>query len=376
MRRALRILLVLVLSVLLAAPAEANVKIRTLVRLLGEETIHVTGVGLVTGLNGSGDKSPAAIKALRAWLEQNNIAVSATDVTSKNIALVQVDAMIPAFTRPGEMLSVRVTSMFDASSLAGGVLANTQLKARPDGDIYAIAFGRILVGGATTDTIHPTSGRIPSGSEGGAQVLKVLSADVVEPDNRVRLILRRRSFADAATVARRINTDESTNPYLKRAFGFDESEIVKVAWALDAGQVIVRIPDAMRDKKVEYISEVLDLDVAVRRPARVLINRQNNIVVITGEVRVDPVVISHRNLTVTVAAPGQNDGGVDTGRREYRLNDADERAVIEMEGHNRTPNLRQFIDTLNAMGVTTADVAVILQKLEAAGALHAELKVE
>ncbi len=366
--------ILLMLLSCLAATAGANVKVRTLVSILGEEVIHVEGIGIVTGLNGTGDKSQGAVKSLQVYLEKNNMALSVADLESKNVALVRVDAEIPPFIRPGQIVDVRVTALNDASSLEGGVLLNTMLSPMPGGEIYARASGRINVGGGTKDSVHATSGRISASSEGGAQILIAIATEVVENDNQVRLNLNRRSFPDAASIARRINTDEGTNPYLSVQLGFSEEEGRKVAWALDAGQVLVEIPPAMRNKKVEYISELLDLDVAVSRPARVLINRQTGTVVITGEVRVDPVVISHRSLTVTVAAE-QSRGEV-TGRDVYRLDNNQPRSVVELEGHDTTQNLRNLINTLNAMGVTSRDLIVILEKLKGVGVLHAELIME
>ena len=146
----------------------------------------------------------------------------------------------------------------------------------------------------------------------------------------------------------------------------------RVARALDAGAVIVEIPEKYLSDQVRYIADVLDQNATVSKPARVLFDRATNIVVVSGAVKVSPGVLSHRDLTVTLTpqAAGEADAP------EYQLEDQDQRTVIELKGHETTPNLQKLIHTLNAMGARTSDVITILQKLKANGMLHAEVVVE
>ena len=65
----------------------------------------------------------------------------------KNVAAVMVTATLPAFARPGQTMDVVVSSMGNAKSLRGGTLLMTPLKGA-DSQVYAIAQGNILVGGA------------------------------------------------------------------------------------------------------------------------------------------------------------------------------------------------------------------------------------
>lgn len=360
-----RMIAVLMSVVLFAAPLRAE-KIRDLITILGAEPIHVEGTGIVTGLNGTGDKTPAALKLLKGFLEKNHIAVDLIDLSSSNIALVRFDAEVPPFVRPGHKISVRVTSIGDSSSLAGGVLMKSALKAGTEGPIFGWAFGRVQVNSSS-----PRSGKIPANSSGGAQITKVIPTSVVEADGRIRLNLKRRSFADSAAIARRINREPGLNPNLQEVQGFAESEMTKaVAWALDAGQVIVRIPLKNMYRRVEYISQFLALDVPVERPARILVNRQTGTVVITGDVRVERVVISHANKTITLAPAGPQ------RTKNYRLDEADPRVIAELDGPGQNADLQSMINTLNAMNLSTQDVITILEKIKAAGALHAELTVE
>ncbi len=373
--QAIRNISIVMMLMLLCMPQSVRAeKIGALVTILGAEPIHVEGIGVVTGLAGTGDKSAAARKALKIYLDKSQLAVDLKDLESQSVALVRIDAEIPAFKRPGQKIPVRVTAIGDAQSLAGGVLLMSPLSVTPDGEAYVWASGRIIIGGGTANTTHPTSGTIPANKEGGGQVVKVMTADIVEADHTFRLNLNRFSLADTAAIARRINDDDALNPGRGEQIGFTESEKgTKIAWAVP-GQVIVRIPDSKLDQQVEFISRVLELNVAVERPARVLINHQTNTVVITGEVRVDPVAISHNNLTVTLSPSASALPG--SPQRKYTLDDKTERKLIELDGYGQAPNLRSLINTLNAMRTSTRDIIVIMEKLKNAGALHGELIVE
>jgi flagellar P-ring protein precursor FlgI len=372
MRRLRGIGLLLACLLGLAATTARAEKIGTLVSILGAESLHVSGTGIVTGLNGTGDKSAATLKLFKTYMEANGYNLNTADLSTRNVALVHIDAEVPPFTSPGQTINVRVSCVNDATSLSGGILLGTPLRFRSGGEAVVQAFGTVLTG---TGNLHPTRGTIPN----GGQILMPLQTDVVGPDHSFTLKLKRPNFADAREIAAAINNDRSTNPYLEARYDFGtpgrgRETGRQVAEALDAGTVVVTIPAAMLDQQTEYIAEVRNLDVTVARPARILINRQTETVIITGEVQVDPVAISHRNLTVRL--PAEPAGAEIEFPEAYRLEPEDPRPVVEMEGPGQTPNIRKLVNTLNAMGVTTADAIVILEKLAAAGALHAELVVE
>lgn len=366
-------LLLLLLGWVLCSGVARAETIESMVTIFGAESVHIEGLGLVTGLKGTGDGSPGAIKLLKQYLEKHQISLDENDLASNNIALVKIDAEIPPFSRPGRRLDVRVSTTLDASSLEGGVLQQCVLRAQPGGPVYAVSSGRILIGSAG---LHPTTGVVPANARGGAQLLRAIPTQVVEEDSKFRLNLRRESHEDAAAIAQAINTSDTLNPYKTTQIGFNQAEEArKIAWAFDAGQVIVQIPPSKQRERVRFIAEVLKLSVPVARPPRVLFNRQSRTLVMTGDVLVDPVTISHNNRFVTLMDQDQG-GGLGT-RKEYSLLDEDEHRLVELDGHRRSmPNLADLIDTLNAMGTTPEDMIAILQKMKSAGALHAELIVE
>ena len=138
----------LVLStVLLAAPAEAT-RLKELASFEGVRANHLTGYGLVVGLNGQGDNDSArfTVKSLAALMQRQGVNVSEREIRVKNVAAVMVTTKLPPFARPGQKLDVSVSSTGNAKSLQGGTLLMTRLKGA-DGKVYALVQGPLSIGG-------------------------------------------------------------------------------------------------------------------------------------------------------------------------------------------------------------------------------------
>ncbi len=363
--KTIMILSVAVLMTLMPSVARAE-KIRDVITILGSENMRIEGKGLVTGLGGTGDTKDAAKKLLGTHLENNDYSLAQDDLTTKNLAFVQIDADIPPTARPGERINIRVSSINDASSLSGGILKITALRFSKNGPVILQTSGRVMV-----NANNPTTGVIVGG--GTIVSNEFFGGDVVDDTNTFRLLLKRKSFSDAASISRTINSNPSTNPNLEAQVGFEEDQnVMRVARAVDEGMVQVTIPGGMLDKKVEYIAAVLNLDTPVSQPATVLFDRESGAAVITGEVRITPGFISYKGRTVTLAPQGQGPGD------SYSLQNDTPRSLVDVQGPNQSghQSLQNLVAALSAMQMNTDDLIVILQKLQAAGMLHANIKVE
>lgn len=361
------------LFALFAAPARAEA-VRDLVDILGAPPIILKGVGLVTGLPNTGDKKDAALETLRGFLDSNGMSFDAKSLGTGNLALVMVTAEMPPFSRPGQKFPVKVSSIGDAKNLAGGELIATNLTALNyrdgDGDdiVLAVAHGRITVG-----TNMPTTGVVPPGDNSGAyQIAAYPEGNVIWPDrfgnNILRLNLKSNSYADASAIARQINQTPSLNPFLQEATMFAESEPSRwVAIAKDPVQVAVYIPPQFMNRHVDYIRQVLDVPVAVDRPARIVVNRAKNSIVVTGDVRVSNAVVSLQDKTVTIRPE------TDEAPAGYALENDAPRAMAEIDGPGSYAELQSLIDTLSAMGLTTDQIINLFEELIAAKAVRAEL---
>ncbi|MDR1613275.1 MAG: flagellar basal body P-ring protein FlgI [Planctomycetota bacterium] len=340
------------------ARAEA---IRELVTIHGRVPVTVKGFGLVTGLAKTGDKSKAAQMELQKYLGENNMAYDRDELATGNVALVAVTAEIPASFRPGQRFPVVVTSINDATDLEGGELYECHLIL--DGELYATASGQIAVGQG-----KKTRGVIPAGdNSGGMQVGAYPYGQVVSKDGMVRLNLNRPNYADATAIARQINQTPSLNPFFQETVMFAEAAPFRpVAFVKDDGQVVVQIPDQHRYNVPGYIHQILEVPVAVDRPARIVVNRTRNSIVITGDVQVGNAVVSLQDKTVTIRPETEEDPAA------YVLGNDTPRRLVEVQGPGAYADLQSLIDTLNAMGLTTDQIITIFEELRTAGAIRAE----
>ncbi|HEY8498182.1 MAG TPA: flagellar basal body P-ring protein FlgI, partial [Limnochordales bacterium] len=193
-----------------AAPApEAGgpvVRIADLARLEGLRPNQLVGLGLVVGLEGTGDSRGASVQMVANMLRNFGLTVEPDQLRARNVAAVMVTALLPSLARPGDRVDVTVSSMGDARSLAGGVLLQTPLQGA-DGQVYAVAQGPLVVGGSTARTVlaprvHPTVATVP----GGAIVERAVPAEVAQ-QGTVRLVLYQPDFTTAARMVEAINRE-------------------------------------------------------------------------------------------------------------------------------------------------------------------------
>lgn len=358
------ILAFLALFPLLAGTAHAEM-VRDLATVQNSSPIALEGIGLVTGLANTGDQIEAPRTLLQKFLSNRNFDFDTANLATGNIALVRVTAEYPPFMRPGQKFPVVVTSIGDARSLAGGELMMCDLFSG-DGELMARATGQI-----NTGTGMLTRGTIPSGQNSGAMSLSTYTfGNVVNDEGWIRLNLNKPNWADADNIARRINQTPSLNPYLQEVSMFEENDDIRpVAYTRDAGQVVVIIPDVHRNDFPRYIAGILDVQVAIDRPATILVNRSRNTIVVTGDVRVNNAVVSLQDKMVTVRPDTPEEPA-------YTIDPATPRNLIELEGPGTYADMRGLIDTLNAMGLTTDQVITIFEQLRSSGAIVADLIVE
>ena len=359
----------IILLVMAWAPLAHAQKIGTFCRLLNADPLHVEGIGIVTGLNGTGDSTESAKVMMQKFFEANRYNFNVKDLKSKNIAIVRIDAEIQPFARPGDRIPVRISSVGDATDLNNGVLKATTLRFKSDGEAQVRASGRII-----SDT--KTTGLVPEG--GVVLVADMLNRTVIDKNGMFRLILKHPNYKDAMTVEANINGEPQTNPgrTVQQGFQRDENAAApKVAKARDAGMVIVRIPDQFMSRQVEYVSAVLDIDVPLQSVPSIRINRSSGTAVIAGDVRVMPGFISYQGRTVTLTDAGEN------RPPQYTLDNETPRSLVDVCGHGESGStgrrsLQSLVDTLSAMRCNTDDIIKILLELRKQNIIQAEIKID
>ncbi|MEZ6185760.1 MAG: flagellar basal body P-ring protein FlgI [Planctomycetota bacterium] len=352
------------LALCAAAASAANVK--DIAEIVGVRENQLMGVGLVVGLNGSGDSSPFMAQALSNALKRLGMNIGADQARAKNAALVYVTATLPPFAQPGSKIDVTVSSVGDAKSLLGGTLLQTPLTG-PDGKVYAVAQGPLAVGGfnfggegSGAQRNHPTVGRIPA----GAIVERLVPMAMLGERDDLTIHLRERSFLTAERLAQKI-----------------EESLPLSARAIDGATVKVLVPqDITRSGKlVGLIAKIGELEIEPDVEARIVINERTGTIVAGERVRIARVAISHGNLTITVSEnpevsqPAPFSQGQTTEVPRTQVEVGEERGALHVI--EPTVTVSDLARALNALGVSPRDLVAIFQALKAAGALQAELVI-
>lgn len=353
----------------LPARGGAISRIKDIAQLQSARDNQLVGYGLVIGVQGSGDSlrnSPFTEQSIRAMLENLGIASEGGRSRAKNVAAVIVTANLPPFVQSGARIDVTVSSLGDATSLAGGTLIMTPLKAA-DGEIYAVAQGPVSVSGfsAQGDAEKltqgvPTAGRVPN----GAIIERQVQANFANQSALV-LQLRNADFSTAVRIADAINT------YSRERFG------KRVAQEQDSRTINIRKPDGISPAR--FYAEIENIVVEADAPARVVIDERTGTIVIGNDVRISRVAISHGALTVRiteapqVVQPEPFSRGV-TAVQPYTAIDASQpdANVAVLDG----PDLETLVAGLNRLGVTPDGIIAILQGIKSAGAMQADLVLQ
>ncbi len=363
----LRCLLCLLLAAL-ALPAQA-LRIKEIAAVQGVRSNQLSGYGLVVGLDGTGDQStqmPFTAQAMSNYLLQMGISLppGTSAPQLKNVATVVVTAQLPAFAQPGQHIDVAVSSIGNAKSLKGGTLITTPLRGA-DGEIYALAQGNLVVGGAgaaaggsRVQINHLSAGRIPE----GAQVERGVPTPFLDGDT-ITLGLNASDFQTARKVAQAINARSGPG----------------TATALDARTVQVRAPSAP-GARVGFVAELEELQLPESTPAaKVVINARTGSIVLNQAVTLGPCAIAHGNLAITISSTPVISQPNPLSRGETVVAQKSDITIQQQGGQvlqmPAAPQLADVVRALNALGATPQDLLAILQAIKAAGALNAELEV-
>jgi flagellar P-ring protein precursor FlgI len=315
----------------------APTRLKDLVTVKGVRENPIIGYGLVIGLNGSGDGGGEITNtSLKKMFEKLGLNPK-SEITSKNVAAVIVTAKLPPFARMGQKIDITVSSIGDASSLAGGTLLVTPLKGG-DGQIYAVASGPLSIGGLKKGAKFATTGLIP----GGGLVEKEIVSEF-EKKNSLRLSLNSPDFTTAARIEKTVN----------------EGLGGKFASAKDSTTIDLIVPNLYERNVVQLMAIIENYKVNPDSIAKIVINERTGTIVAGGEVNVLPVAISHGDLNIEI----KGDGG-DKGNKPN--------SVYFME---KGTTLNELVKSLNAFGVSPEDLISIFQTLKKDGALVGDIEL-
>jgi flagellar P-ring protein FlgI len=357
-----------------AAPAAAagsggsSVRIKEVASVQGVRSNPLTGYGLVVGLDGTGDQTtqtPFTAQSMNALLQQMGVTLPAgSNMQLRNVAAVMVTTQLPAFAQPGQNIDVVVSSVGNAKSLRGGTLIATPLKGA-DGQIYALAQGNLIVGGAGASANgskvqinHLSAGRIPD----GASVERAVPTPLLDGD-ALNLGLQSADYQTARAVVDTINTAKGAG----------------TATAVDGRTVRVRMP-ASSGERISFLADIENLRLQLAVPAaRVVLNPRTGSIVMNEAVTLGACAVAHGSLSVTISStPQVSQPNALAGGQTVQAEKSD--ITISQQGSALVAmpagaKLTDVVKALNALGATPMDLLAILQAMKSAGALRADLEV-
>ena len=345
-------------------------RIKDIASFSGVRTNQLIGYGVVVGLDGSGDATSQVQftgQSVQSLLSQFGVTLPpGVTPQMKNVAAVMVTTALPAFAQPGQQIDITVSSLGNARSLRGGTLLLTPLRGA-DGQIYAMAQGNLVIGGAGASAggskvqiNHLSAGRVP----GGASVERTVPNATFAGDT-VHLELNQTDFSTAQLVSDAIN----------RKVGSTDRQI---AQALDGRVIQIRMP--ADGNRVGFLASIESIEVSLAAPlARVIVNARTGSVVMNQAVKLGPCAVAHGSLSVIISStpvvsqPGALSGGqtVVTEKTDIRVQQ-DGGALFNVPAG---ANLADIVKALNALGANAQDLIGILQAMKVAGALKADLEI-
>ncbi len=329
-------------------------KVKDITNIIGVRDNQLIGYGLVVGLNGTGDGSSSEFtrQAISSMLQSVNVRVDVTKIKSKNVAAVVVTAKLPAFSRQGDKLDIEVSSIGDAKSIIGGTLILTPLKA-VDGEVYALAQGSI------------ESGFVAGGKKTKkSAVAKIFNAALVEKEaiydlynkDSISLSLQSSDFAVATNIQKKLNSSFGT----------------RVATAIDPRTIQLNRPINL--SMVEFLARVNETQISYRGAQKIVIDQNSGTVVAGLDILVEPVVVSHGDLTLKIMSadtlPSSDENNIRFGdETSISVNDS---IVRIKRGKVTVANIARVLQKL---GSTPSDIIAIMQTIKRAGGINAQLDV-
>ncbi len=321
-------------------------RIRDLTVVEQDIPVRLMGYGLVTGLDGTGDRviggfsSGHTVRSIANLLRRFGVEVPEEILRTRNVAAVLVTAEVSPYLRPGGRTEVHVSSVGDAVSLRGGVLWMTPLVTEVDGEPVATAQGSVLVSEATDFASSgysvETTARIP---EGG-----LLEQPLGAPDFRTSSVLYLKD-PDLGTAAR-------------IAQAIDDALGTGTATVQDPGAVILNLVDDGAASLALALSQIGDLSVVRERSARVIIDGRDGTVVAGGGMVVGEAVVSHGAMTLSIGGAAPAGTGAPGDLRVA-------------EG----TSVQDVAAALHAVAAPPRAIAAVFESLKEIGAISAEVVI-
>lgn len=329
--------------------------IKDISNVIGIRDNQLIGYGLIVGLAGTGDKSKFTMQSLQNLLRNSYIKIPAGSINSKNIAAVMVTADLPAFSRQGDKIKVKVSTIGDAKSIDNGELLITQLKG-VDGNVYALAQGTV---NATEN--NKTTGFIYD----GATVENEIEFDL-QAEKSIQLSLYKSSATNADLIERKINQKFGQN----------------LATAIDTRTIDVIRPSNI--PVVRFIATIqnIELDSSFKKKLIIDVNKES--IITGGDVVIDPVTIARDSFTIRINKSKLDDAEWDDLRKNPGMNIGDDVKIADkatininnaMINTKSDPTISDLVRSMKVMKVPMNEIIDTLKMLKEMGAIDVDIEL-
>lgn len=329
--------------------------IKDITNVVGIRDNQLIGYGLVVGLAGTGDKSKFTMQSLQNLLRNAYIKIPTSSIQSKNAATVMVTAKLPAFSRQGDKIRIKISAIGDSKSIDNGQLLLTELKG-VDGNVYALAQGTIIA-----DNNNLTTGYIYE----GATIENEIDYSLKD-ETSIQLSLFKNSAKHADLIESKIN----------KRFG------KAIAMAEDTRTITVKKPADI--SIVKFISMVQNIELDSSFKKKIIIDLNKEIIITGADIPIDPVTVSRDNFTLrikksTLTNTAWEDPEVNTGVTvDSDIKIADKPSVDmnnAMINTKKEPTVSDLVRAMKVMKLPISDIIETIKMLKQLGALEADLEI-
>ena len=371
----------LLLGILCAAiparPADAG-QIQDFVRVRGLEGDVLVGMGLVVGLDGTGDSMKDSMIAGQPYAQLvrtlGNVGSSARDLQKlKSVAVVLVTMEIPyGGARIGDRLDAKVSTLGTAKSIKGGRLISTYMLPdvvpadRTQWVPYAIAEG----GPVDAPETSLTNGVVRQ----GARLVRDIIKNPFDGDT-VTLVLQPRyqGFPAATAIAAAINDELSIGRDGSLSGDTGMGGDTGVASVIDHQTIRIRIPERARSQRNEYLAQILGYSMsadALRMRGKIIIDKQRKVITADENVQFRPSAVTADGLRITAVTPPP------TPTQENPIATTSTWTSIATDAKDKaSPKLRELLDAFKQLEVPFDTQVAIIESLDRQGALTGEVIV-
>ena len=343
----------LIVTLLLSSLYSQTVK--DISSIIGVRENQLIGYGLIVGLAGTGDKSKFTMQSLQNLLRNSYIKIPAGSINSKNIAAVMVTAELPAFSRQGDKIKVKVSTIGDAKSVDNGELLITQLKG-VDGNVYALAQGTVIANGN-----NKTTGFIYDGATVENEIEYNLKDETV-----IQLSLLKNSAKNADLIETKINEKFGT----------------KIATALDTRTIEINRPANIT--MIKFLSIVQNIELESTFKQKLIIDVSRESVIAGGDIPIDPITIARDKFTIRIAKTTLNDKNWNDAKANPGVDIGDnvkiaDKPVINVDNAmvntQRTPTISDLVRSMKVMKLPMSEIIDTIKMIKEMGAIDVDIEI-